>query len=354
MLVLAFCRPAPAQASWPESSAVKPAEQALQLARQVASQTEARAAPTDATPPIAAIAGAATSSGESVPAAVPPPRPPTGSPAPLTAGGTEAAGPVTAAAPARYTEPSAGITATGRAGVPTEVSLAVGVNVPIRPVLEIRAADIKRSLLTERGLSGAGEAIERARRNYQQVISGRGPVLTRGQSIPTTAPGNPQASIPAFEWPALEEPVPDANAVPSEPVAGSVPEVRTARVDMPDTVVVQPYLVRPVADQEMAGLTETTSVVRSRRLDTVPRTSHRVSEHAGASARLEVVRVSRSPLPASSGSSAGGGAGATGPAEALLAVALLCMLATVSPRRLKLDPLSWKSTLLSLRLERPG
>jgi hypothetical protein len=53
------------------------------------------------------------------------------------------------------------------------------------------------------------------------------------------------------------------------------------------------------------------------------------------------------------GALGGGATGLTAPA-ALLVVAAACLLATRSRGRLSMDPLPWKSALLSSRLERPG
>jgi hypothetical protein len=58
--------------------------------------------------------------------------------------------------------------------------------------------------------------------------------------------------------------------------------------------------------------------------------------------------------PAGAASSIGVGAAAAAPAEALLAVLLVCMLAALLPARLALDPFPLQSILLTLRLERPG
>jgi hypothetical protein len=62
------------------------------------------------------------------------------------------------------------------------------------------------------------------------------------------------------------------------------------------------------------------------------------------------------PLSSLAGGTLGGGAatGLAAPAAALLVVAAACLLATRSQGRLNMDPLPWRSVLLSSRLERPG
>jgi hypothetical protein len=62
------------------------------------------------------------------------------------------------------------------------------------------------------------------------------------------------------------------------------------------------------------------------------------------------------PLSSLAGATLGGGAatGLTAPAAALLVVAAACLLATRSQGRLNMDPLPWRSVLLSSRLGRPG
>jgi hypothetical protein len=60
-------------------------------------------------------------------------------------------------------------------------------------------------------------------------------------------------------------------------------------------------------------------------------------------------------LPSGTGSAVGGGiSGLAAPAAALLVVAAACLLATRLLGRRNTDSLLWRSTLLSLRLERPG
>jgi hypothetical protein len=51
---------------------------------------------------------------------------------------------------------------------------------------------------------------------------------------------------------------------------------------------------------------------------------------------------------------AGGATGQVAPAAALIVLAAACALATRLLGRLAMDPLAWRSALLSLRLERPG
>jgi hypothetical protein len=91
---------------------------------------------------------------------------------------------------------------------------------------------------------------------------------------------------------------------------------------------------------------------------TVP--SHRRSPHASSRAVGSSVFVSLAPPVSSSlpaGAAAGGasgGVGAGAAAAALLAVAALWLLHALLPGRLALDLSPWKSTMLDLRLERPG
>jgi hypothetical protein len=60
-------------------------------------------------------------------------------------------------------------------------------------------------------------------------------------------------------------------------------------------------------------------------------------------------------LPSGAGTAFGGGAtGLAAPAAALLVVAAACLLAMRLLGRPVTDPLTWRSALLSLRLERPG
>jgi hypothetical protein len=60
------------------------------------------------------------------------------------------------------------------------------------------------------------------------------------------------------------------------------------------------------------------------------------------------------PLSSLAGGALGGGATGLAAPAALLVVAAACLLATRSQGRLNVDPLPWRSVLLSSRLERPG
>lgn len=89
------------------------------------------------------------------------------------------------------------------------------------------------------------------------------------------------------------------------------------------------------------------------RLDTVKQPLHRNSLRAQAVAGTTPAAALS--LPSGAGAAFGSaGAGSAVPAVALLALVLVCLLGTRWAGRRAEDRLTWKSTLLSLRLERPG
>ncbi len=86
--------------------------------------------------------------------------------------------------------------------------------------------------------------------------------------------------------------------------------------------------------------------------------SHRARRPRGSPVQSSVTAAIAPPisptLPASAAASGAGGGLAAGAAGALLMAAALWLLQALLPGRLALDLFPWKSTLLALRLERPG
>ena len=75
------------------------------------------------------------------------------------------------------------------------------------------------------------------------------------------------------------------------------------------------------------------------------------ARHASRGAPVEPRAFPWGVGPSLAGAAVGGGAtGLAAPAAALLVIAAACLLATRSRGRLSMDPLPWKSALLSLRL----
>jgi len=98
------------------------------------------------------------------------------------------------------------------------------------------------------------------------------------------------------------------------------------------------------------------SAERSSEVSSRNRSTHLgAARHTSRAPELAARAMGAGSLPSLAGAALGGGApGLAAPAAALLVIAAACLLGTRSLGRLPMDPLAWKSTLLSVRLERPG
>ena len=369
VVTLALFLPAGAHASGPDNSALAPAERALQLAHRIAIQVESPAGRPPASSSLPVSAGAATSSSAAPPAAVAAPRPAPGPPASAAPAGATSTGSDAPVTPATRTPtpPNAAAAPDGAAGMPSAVPLPVVVKPPTARSIATRVAEAKRSLLTRMGVTTSVGATVRARLHGSEIEGVEVPVVTHEQpSAATTPPANPQPRIAGLtEWPAPDNPTLDPGFVPSYPTAESMAEVATVLPSGDaNRRATQRALTRHTASEPgVAGTTsgigpqgspEATSAPTSEGLDGARRTRRHAAERASESTGSGVTTLSGSLLPASSAATAGGGTGLAAPAVALLAVAVLGLLASLSRRRLNSDLLPWKSTLLSLRLERPG
>jgi hypothetical protein len=164
--------------------------------------------------------------------------------------------------------------------------------------------------------------------------------------------------IAQFQSLARDNPTLGAGAVPPQLAGASTQELGSVLLRWPLSTAAGPG-TRSVALGDLSGVWRArasnelsagaASIASSERFAPV----RRALRHASVGTAAESGTISG--LISGAGAALGGGAtGLAAPAAALLALAAACMLATVMLGQLALDPFVWKSTLLSLRLERPG
>jgi hypothetical protein len=196
----------------------------------------------------------------------------------------------------------------------------------------------------------------------------------RAQGITTAWPAvsaseQPQATAPASELQSVisqfESLARDTPAAIAAPTGAAFALARTQEMRLISLILSASPLptsaVGPRSTLDSAGLDASFTVAAAER--SLPGVLPARSDRFGAArrtspdapARAAVLPTSGEPLSSLAGGALGGGATGLGaPAAALLVVAAACLLATRSQDRRNMDPLPWRSVLLSSRLERPG
>lgn len=343
-----------AQASVPGSEVSSQMAVEMQSAQRMASTVAPEAGPPaedGATSADAALAAQASSGGTVAPAVTSSQRALPGPPAPSVKDGATAfvqqaasgapesqgAPPVVASAPAIASPPApppsaaSGAVSTGQAPASTAASVEA---------------------------SAATMMLERQR--HAAAITGAWPAAsTRQQPQPAAGLAIELRSV-ISQFESLAHDTPNGIAVPAAP---EIDRARTEQLALVSVILSPSPLPEATAEPRSAlngaGLLASSTIAPPQRPSLGLSRGHSdrlaAARRASRDTPAEPAALPSGVGPSLAGAALGGGAtGLAAPAAALLVVAAACLLATRSRARLRMDPLPWKSALLSLRLERPG
>jgi hypothetical protein len=200
--------------------------------------------------------------------------------------------------------------------------------------------------------AGAG-AIMLERASHAEIIAGSWPALVPGDQPETVALADLQTFVGQFE-----SLLRASRALSGAEVLAPEATRAAAQVLALVSVISSPPSLSPAARGPLPAAgdwSEVSSAIASAERSSEVSSRSR-SQRLGAAARTSgAPELARPAMPSLAGAALGGGApGLAAPAAALLLLAAACLLATRSLGRLPMDPLAWKSTLLCVRLERPG
>lgn len=336
-----------AEASFAESNTPPAAGGGTQSAQGVASTAEADSSPSVLRTVTSAAAAGSGEAGSGGTAAVEPQKPRPGSQTSGTTGG------------ASSTQQALAPGSSGPASAPSGQASAPG---PVATSEQSTTAATGVAAMTEQSTSsssvvaGAG-AIMLERASHAEVITSSRPALVPGYPPETAALADLQGFVVQFELLMRASRALSAEVLASEATRAAAQELQLVSViSSPSNLSpgVPGPLPRagdwsdvPSAIGSAERSSEASSSNRSERLGAV--------SHTSSAPELAAPATGAGLLPSLAGAACGGGApGLAVPAAALLEVAAACLLVTRSLGRLPMDSLAWKSTLLSVRLERPG